>query len=417
MSRPTVDRFEPDYSGVGSYAQRDHSIYGNSKYLYPSNGNYNPGNRKYNRYGTRNYPSKSDNYYDNKYDVDYHDNEPTNPLGRVISNLLQTSQRENQRRIPDRDWSQWKYGDDDVIGNYGYGHRGRRGATMTMNGVLSKTAKINRKFTRSLHLDGSHIQPHHNYIEQMSLDEIKVKLKNTMEKVERIRNRERTRKKQNSRSGDSIGGDKAVEFLPQPNPKFQSRTEGSEDNVNINADKSPSTLPNKVTNASLPVIDKYTTFLNSSPTKNSGVEKSSPISKMETNPTSNNESKATSKSSSPHANVSSTSTGNTPEYRADNPDLQRRVSHIKSKEEIEDSTEEMKKKRKRKKRHVGPHDEGGLQRLISTGTVESLLYCVFRQNLCGNGTGTGSRTDTMPKYRYRSRSHISCSVKVQHKIQ
>ena len=373
MSRPAVGRFEPDYSGVGSYAQRDHSNYGNSKYLYPSNGNYKPGNRKYNRYGGRNYPSKSDNYYGNKYDVDYHDNEPTNPLGRVISNLLQTSQRENQRRIPDRDWSQWKYGDDDVIGNYGYGHRGRRGATMATNDVLSKTAKTNRKFTRSLHLDGSHIQPHHNYIEQMSLDEIKVKLKNTMEKVERIRERERSRKKRNTQSGDSIGGDKAVEFLSQPNPKFEFRTKGSEDNVNINADKSPSTLPNKVTNASLPVTDKYTTIFNSSLTKNSGVEKSSPISKMETNPTSNNESKTTSKSSSPHSSGSSTGIGNTSEYRAHNPGLQRKVSHIKSEEEIRDSTEEMKKKRRRKKRHVGPHDEGGLQRLISTGTVQLLL--------------------------------------------
>ena len=372
MSRPAVERFDPDYVGVGSYAQLDNNKYGNSKYLYPSNDNYKPGNGKYNRYGSRNYPSKSDNYYGNKYDVDYHDNEPTNPLGRVISNLLQTSQRENQRRIPDRDWSQWKYGDDDVIGNYGYGHRGRRGATMTMNDVLSKTAKINRKFTRSLHLDGSHIQPHHNYIEQMSLEEIKVKLKNTMEKVDRIRNRERSRKKQNTQSGDSIGGNKGAEFSPLPNPKFESRTKGSEDNVNINADRSPSTLPNKVTNASLPVTDKHTTIFNSSPTENSGVVKSSPTSKMEMNPTSNNESKATSKSSSQAANVSSTGARNTPEYRAHNADSQQKVSHIKSKEEIEDSTEEM-KKRKRKKRHVGPHDEGGLQRLISTGTVQLLL--------------------------------------------
>ena len=305
--------------------------------------------------------------------MDYHDNEPTNPLGRVISNLLQTSQRENQRRIPDRDWSQWKYGDDDVVGNYGYGHRGRRGATIATNDVLSKTAKTNGKVTRSLHFDGSHIQPHHNYIEQMSLDEIKVKLKNTMEKVERIRTRERSRKKQNTRSGDSIGGDKAVEFLSQSNPKFESRTKVSEDSVNINADKSSSTLPNKVTNASLPVTDKYTTIFNSSPTENSGVVKSSPISKMEMNSTSNNESKATSKSSSPLSNGSSTGTANTPGYRADNADLQRKVSHIKSEEEIEGSTEEKKKTRKRKKRHVGPHDEGGLQRLISTGTVEPLL--------------------------------------------
>ena len=387
MSRPGVERFEPDYSGVGSYAQRDHSNYGNSKYLYPSNGNYRPGNREYNSYGSRNYPAKSDNYYGNKYDVDYHDNEPTNPLGRVISNLLQTSQRENQRRILDRDWSQWKYGDDDAIGNYGYGHRGRRGAAIATNDVLSKTAKTNSKVTRSLHLDGSHIQPHHNYIEQMSMDEIKVKLKNTMEKVEKIRERERSRKKQNTRSGDSIGGNKGAKVLPPPNPKFESRTKGSEDNVNINADKSPSTLPDKTTNATLPVTDKYRTIFNSSPTKNSGVEKSSPISKMETNPTSNNKSKTTSKSSSPHSSGSSTGIGNTSEYRAHNPDLQRKVLHIKSEEEIEDSTEEMKKKRKRKKRHVGPHDEGGLQRLISTGTVEPLLYGVFRKNLCGNGTG------------------------------
>ena len=373
-----MERLEPYSSGVGSYAhsspQRYHGNYGNSKYLFPSNGNYMPGNSEYNRFDSRDFPSKSSNHHGNKYDVGDYDNELTNPLGRVISNLLQTSQKENQRRVPVRDWSQWKYGDDDdVIGDYGYGHRGRRGATIKMDDVLSKTAKTKRKISRSLHLDGSHIKPHHNYIEQMSLEEIKVKLKNTMEKVERIRERERNRRKQSTQSGNSIGGNKDVEFSQLHNPELESRTKVSGDNVNTIADKSPSTLPNKATNASLPVTDKYTTIFNSSRTNNLRVDKSSPISKMEMSSTSNNESKATRKYSYPPVNVSSDSKGKTFESRVENSDLQRSAWDIKSEEDVEDTTEKVKKKR-RKKRHVGPHDEGGLQRLISTGTIEPHLH-------------------------------------------
>ena len=370
MPRLSMERFEPDYSGVGGYAhsspQHGHGNYGNSKYLYPSNGNYMPGNNEYNRFDNRDFPSKSDDRYGNKYDIGNYDNKPTNPLGRVISNLLQTSQKENQRRVPVRDWSPWKYSDDDdVFGNYGYGHRGRRGATITMNDVLGKNTKTNRKISRSLHLDGSHIQPHHNYIEQMSLKEIKVKLQNTMEKVERIRERERNRRKQNSTDGNQD-----VEFSQLRNLKLESRIKVSAENVNRIADKSPSTLPNSAANVSLPVTDKYTAIFNSSRTNNLGViNKSSPVSKMEMNSTSDNESKATRKYSDPPANISSTGTGIPSESRTENSESQRNAWDIWGEEDIEDSTGKVKKKR-RKKRHVGPHDEGGLQRLISTGAIE-----------------------------------------------
>ena len=210
-SKTGLDRFETDYSGVGNYgqpsSQRDYGNYDNSEYSLPRDSNYMHGNRKYDRYDRRNHASNADNYYGNKYDAGNYDNEPTNQFGRVLTNLLETSMEDDQKRVPVRDWSRGRYESDNIIDHRGYGHRGRRGVSMETDDVIKKGGKVKHKVIGSLRNDGSHLNTHHhNYIEQMSMKEIGVRLKNTVEKVKRIRQKERNRTLKMKQKQKTFGG-------------------------------------------------------------------------------------------------------------------------------------------------------------------------------------------------------------------
>lgn len=55
-------------------------------------------------------------------------------------------------------------------------------------------------------------------------------------------------------------------------------------------------------------------------------------------------------------------------------DIDKRRSLRSTKKNVTRSERVKEYREKRRRRHVGPHDEGGLQRLISTGNV---LLCLF----------------------------------------
>ena len=336
------------------------------------------------------------------YETGYEPRQFTN----LISNILQTNydqskqrnspsilRKENQGRVPVRDWSRWNYGNNDVIDNYGYGHRGRRGVTMATDdkahdikrdGKNSRMGSLRRhKVTPNLPARNSHSKGHHHNINEMSMEEIERKLKNTLEKVnkiremERERHRVRKRKHKSEKDGEQLQEKQTVESVEHLTSGI--RTNGSSENVTKTAESNPSMLPNTATYASLPGANKTVTFKNEPQStegktkEKSGTSESSTIPQTKIYTTSHTSELKALQNKNTSVNISEIAMENKPlnkdEHLKDNGQFERTDGGKEGKEKL-------KKKKRRKKRHVGPHDGGGLQRLISTGNKN-----LFRLNM------------------------------------
>ena len=398
-----------DYAGIGNYyppVRRDYSRYSNRRYS-PINSNYIHGNR----YGDTRYTSNKNNYYRNKYRGDiYDDGYDLNQFTNLMSNILQNNYdkseqrntasilkniRENQRwamaNPGNRGSNDWKYGNDGVMDDYPSGHRDRREVTMatpseknydiTGNTEDVSKGKKRRETKQKLHECRSCNKSGHYNIKDMTLDELKEKLKNTLEKVHAIKERERMR----THEGQHLVSDystvaehkfKDAELSLHSVKNSGARTKHIRENIKEAADNIPSIMPN--TKPCLPVTDKSTVIETSSETNavnkdtrtiaNSGVGKSLTLSEIN-NSTSNNKLNDTKKKDRylGETVVNSSEIVNSSENKFRNYDF------LRHREMFERRNSRKRKKKKRRKRHVGPHDEGGLQRLISTGTCTSVL--------------------------------------------
>ena len=279
--------------------------------------------------------------------------------------------KENQRRVPVRDWSLWNHGNSDVIGNYGYPYRGRRGVAIPTKDKDhdvkgdSKVVRLKKQeIVRNIPNRNAHSSyGHHHRINDMSLEEIERILKNTLEKVNKITENERIRlrKRNHHKSEEIIHGNQTGKLSEHSVKNSGLRTDASFESVTKTAESSPSTIPNTAIHASLPLVNSTHNSTKSS--KNNTLENSltneTKINSISESGFNNSKTEATNinKNETVHSVGSKTFNVNNSK---DKEKSERKHSENKLKEKLI-------KKRRRKKRHVGPHDEGGLQRLISTG--------------------------------------------------
>ena len=135
-------------------------------------------------------------------------------------------------------------------------------------------------------------------------------------------------------------------------------------------------MPKEAIDVSFPKADKDTTIFNAS--QSSVVEESSPV--LEMNSTSSTESNSTTKCSSANGMCSSNNTVNATDSENRSPDIQDMLQALWNSERKEGIPQGVKpgRNKRRRKRHVGPHDEGGLQRLISTGKIRIRRNNIYR---------------------------------------